>query len=863
MRQYLEVKAGYPDASSSSASATSTRCSSRTRSRRARPRSDPDHPRQGQGGPGPDVRRAAPRGARAYLAKLIELGHRVAICEQVEDPRVARGSSSARWSASSRPGVILDEESLDPRGAQLRGGGGRRRARAGSGWRTSTSRPASSAPPRRASTSRRCSTSWRAPSRASCCSPRRRIVAGSALERAYPRLAQTPVTADDEPAGAARRLRAIADRGGWSPPDARARRPLAARAAARVLRYARATQPAATLPVARLGCSRARDTSSSTSRRGRHLELVETLLDRRRHGLAARRARRDPHARWAGGCCAAGCCSRSSTWRRIRRRHDAVERLVDAHAARDEARKVLGEIGDLERLAGRARLGVATPARSGGAGALRWGGCPRSAGALRRRAARSSRGDSARATICSLLGSDAAPRPTLAASSPPRCVDDAPAAATKEGGFIRRGRLGRARRAAARSPGRARSHPRHRGARARAHRHRARSRSATTASSATTSRSRASHLGNVPADYVRKQTLANAERYVTPELAEYEAQDPGPPRSGGSRSSWSCSTALRGGGRRGGRAAAGAGGAGGGDRRARGARRGGAPPRLRAARGRRLASCIEIDDGRHPVVERLAAGGRLRAQRRALDPRRASRSWSSPGPTWRASRRSCGRWRCRSILAQMGALRAGAARRASALSIASSPASAPATTWRAASRPSWSRCARPRTSCGTPPAARWWCSTRSAAAPRPTTASRSPGRWPSTCTTPSAPRRCSPPTTTSCARWPSAHPRVRNVASAVREWKGEVVFLRKLVAGRREPLATASRSASSPGCRATVVARARQILRVARGGAGATRRGRARWCRAGAGAAARAVRGGAPDAPRLSRRARGAPRRPR
>jgi len=32
-----------------------------------------------------------------------------------------------------------------------------------------------------------------------------------------------------------------------------------------------------------------------------------------------------------------------------------------------------------------------------------------------------------------------------------------------------------------------------------------------------------SHLASVPADYTRKQTVANAERFVTPELAEYEA----------------------------------------------------------------------------------------------------------------------------------------------------------------------------------------------------------------------------------------------------------------------------------------------------------------------------------------------------
>ena len=56
------------------------------------------------------------------------------------------------------------------------------------------------------------------------------------------------------------------------------------------------------------------------------------------------------------------------------------------------------------------------------------------------------------------------------------------------------------------------------------------------------------HAGKMPADYQRKQTLKNAERYITPELKEYEekvlsAEDkiqaariravPGPARSGG------------------------------------------------------------------------------------------------------------------------------------------------------------------------------------------------------------------------------------------------------------------------------------------------------------------------------------------
>jgi len=46
---------------------------------------------------------------------------------------------------------------------------------------------------------------------------------------------------------------------------------------------------------------------------------------------------------------------------RIRRRHDAIERLVEKQSAREASRKILSELGDVERLVSRARLGVASP----------------------------------------------------------------------------------------------------------------------------------------------------------------------------------------------------------------------------------------------------------------------------------------------------------------------------------------------------------------------------------------------------------------------------------------------------------------------------------------------------------------------
>src|SRR5436190_8549401 len=52
---------------------------------------------------------------RPYLVKLTELGHRVALCEQLEDPRAVRGIVKRGVVRVVTPGVLLGEESLDPR----------------------------------------------------------------------------------------------------------------------------------------------------------------------------------------------------------------------------------------------------------------------------------------------------------------------------------------------------------------------------------------------------------------------------------------------------------------------------------------------------------------------------------------------------------------------------------------------------------------------------------------------------------------------------------------------------------------------------------------------------------------------------
>src|SRR5210317_2094540 len=53
--------------------------------------------------------------ASSYLAKLVKAGHRVAVCEQVEDPRSVKGGKIVKRDVVRvvTPGVTTDEQLLD------------------------------------------------------------------------------------------------------------------------------------------------------------------------------------------------------------------------------------------------------------------------------------------------------------------------------------------------------------------------------------------------------------------------------------------------------------------------------------------------------------------------------------------------------------------------------------------------------------------------------------------------------------------------------------------------------------------------------------------------------------------------------
>ena len=211
----------------------------------------------------------------------------------------------------------------------------------------------------------------------------------------------------------------------------------------------------------------------------------------------------------------------------------------------------------------------------------------------------------------------------------------------------------------------------------------------------------------VPADYERKQTLASAERFTVAELRDIEQNVIGAHERAAALERTLFESLRQIGARADARD----------PRRGRGGRR-----------SRRL-----------PVAGRGRASGRLGApgggrQRPALDPRgAASRGRAAAGG---AGRRGLRRQRHRALPRRPAAAGAdrpehvrqehlsapGGADRAAradrelrprggrpgrAWSIASSPGSAPATGSRAASRPSWSRCARRRRSSPTPPDTAW------------------------------------------------------------------------------------------------------------------------------------------------------------
>ncbi|HZL18614.1 MAG TPA: DNA mismatch repair protein MutS [Polyangia bacterium] len=519
MRQYLEVKARYPDAivlfrlgdfyeMFYEDAVYVARALNLTLTTRDKGKEDPV--------PMCGVPHHAVRG---YLNKLTELGHRVALCEQLEDPRNVRGIVKRDVVRVVTPGVVLDEESLDPRApsyvaaavGEARGGYGLAYLDVTTGDFRATEAPSIEA---------LCEEIGRV-------APRELVFGRRDADRAlvdlvraaHPRVARAQVDDGDPAVELPRTLGAAFD------PGLLDSSPRAAAAIAAVLRYARATQPGAELPLRGVEITARTDTLVIDEQARAHLELAESLLDRRRSGSLIEVLDQTRTA-MGGRLLRRWLLFPSVDLATIRRRHDAVERLVGAHAARDRARQLLGEVADLERLVGRARLGVATPrdlAVLGRSLSL----LPAVAEALYAAHEVELRGSAAGETdLLRLSGADddAGTDDDLGAELAAELVrvlrPDAPALA-REGGYVNPGvsaELDGLRDIAS-------------GGRDRIAAIETRERERTGIPSLKIKFNNVfgyyieitrSHLAAVPADYRRKQTVANAERFVTTELGEFE-----------------------------------------------------------------------------------------------------------------------------------------------------------------------------------------------------------------------------------------------------------------------------------------------------------------------------------------------------
>jgi DNA mismatch repair protein MutS len=548
---------------------------------------------------------------RAYLGKLTDLGHRVALCEQLEDPKVARGIVKRDVVRVITPGVVLDEEALDPRApsyvaaavGDARGGYGLAFLDVTTGEFRATEAPSADV----------------LLEEIGRVAPRELVLGRSDADRAlgevlrpvFPRLPRAAVDDGDPAVELPRAFGAAFD------VTLLQRLPRAAAAAAAVLRYARATQPGAELPLVGLQIYARTDSLIIDEQARAHLELVESLQDRRRAGSLIDLLD-ETRTAMGGRLLRRWLLFPSVDLATIRRRHDAVERLVGAHAARDRARKQLDGIADIERLVGRARLGVATPRDLAVLGRS-LAALPALAEALAEAHAGEISGSLAgEADLLRLQGGDDNDDlvAELAAELMRVLRPDAPAL-TKDGGYVNAGV----------SPELDELVDIASGGRSRIAAIETRERERTGIPSLKIKFNNVfgyyievtrSNLGAVPADYRRKQTVANAERFVTTELAEFEATV----LSADERRiamELALFTALR-------------------------ARVAGAAERLLALGGRVAAAdtlaalaevahrngycrplvddggVIDLSDARHPVVERLAAAGSFVPNDVHLDP---------------------------------------------------------------------------------------------------------------------------------------------------------------------------------------------------------------------------------------------------
>jgi DNA mismatch repair protein MutS len=461
---------------------------------------------------------------RGYIARLVEAGFKIAVCEQMEDPRQAKGIVKRSVTEVITPGIILDPDQLEAKqGNYLLA-----LARVADGAlgiayldaSTGEFLAAAIDPPESLD------------GELARVRPRQVLLApGDAadLQRSLPALAGWRT----EPADAgifatpdedrALLATALAPAGGGEPAaggevrgvvaDATALPPATLAAAAALVRSLGAALPGRPLPPLRLVVYAPSAYVTLDAATLTNLEVFESSMERRRQGSLL--AVIDHTVTAMGG----RLLRRSLAFPladlgRIRDRQDAVAALLERDRLRADLRDVLKGIHDLERLGRRCACGLATPRDLG---QLR-----RSLLEVPRIAAVLSEATDLAGGLPALLRPPADDLADLAGLLAQALVDDPPLS-SREGGIVRPGHSPEVDALLALGEGGKE------GILAIEERERARTGIGTLkirfnkvfGYTIEVSRAKA---GAVPADYVRKQTLANVERYITPELAEYETR---------------------------------------------------------------------------------------------------------------------------------------------------------------------------------------------------------------------------------------------------------------------------------------------------------------------------------------------------
>ena len=439
----------------------------------------------------------------SYLGKMIAAGMRVAVCDQVEDPKLAKGLVRREVTRVVTPGTVTDDALLDPRQSNYLAAVAPGDP-VGLAWvDISTGRLVAAA-----------------------------FTAGELADQLARIAPAECLLAEDAPAPAsamAERMM-VTRRPAWAFSHQTARDALAKhfgtaglegfgfgederdvqaiRAAGAVLDYLAETQRGSLDHVDRLVPYRTGSTMEIDQASRRSLEITRTIREGRREGSLLAVLDRTVTAmgsRLLADWIAGPLCDVPA----IDARLEAVEELVGQPALSAELRELLRRVYDVERLLARVTTGRASPRDLGFLGrTLRC--LPALKAKMTARASRLLCGLEAEIDLCADL------RGRLDAA----LVDDCPLAA-REGGFVREGYsedLDSLRELA-------------RGGKQWIARYQAEQTERTGIPSLKVGFNKVfgyyievtnPHRDKIPDDFIRKQTLKNAERYITPELKEYE-----------------------------------------------------------------------------------------------------------------------------------------------------------------------------------------------------------------------------------------------------------------------------------------------------------------------------------------------------